>query len=40
VNESDIHEDFMIGTPTMNAVGTCAGGERVVIMEEGRFVEK
>ena len=38
-NESDIHEDFMIGTPSMKAIGTCANGEQVLIMENGKFLD-
>ncbi len=39
VNESDAHEDFMIGTPTMRVIGTGADGRELPIMENGRFVE-
>lgn len=36
-NQSDTHEDFMIGTPTMNITGLCADGREVAILEAGRF---
>ncbi len=37
VNQSDMHQDFMIGTTTMNITGIDADGEPVPIMEQGRF---
>ena len=40
VNESDTHEDFMIGTPTMDVDGIDADGETVPIMRAGRFVDE
>jgi aminopeptidase len=38
VNDSDIHVDFMIGTPTMQVAGMRADGTRLAIMENGQFV--
>lgn len=37
-NLSTAHEDFMIGTPTMNVTGLCADGREVTILQAGRFV--
>jgi len=37
VNSSDAHEDFMIGTETMNVTGICADGTQVAIMRSGQF---
>ncbi|MEM7133372.1 MAG: aminopeptidase [Chloroflexota bacterium] len=37
VNQSDAHLDFMIGTATMDVIGTCADGSQVNIMEQGHF---
>ena len=36
-NESDAHEDFMIGSSSMDVIGICADGSEVVIMKEGQF---
>lgn len=38
LNESDVHEDFMIGTPSMHVLGIKAGGGEVEIMHAGQFV--
>lgn len=38
VNNSDAHEDLMIGTATMNVTGLCADGRTVEIMRNGEFV--
>jgi aminopeptidase len=38
LNESDAHEDFMIGTPTMHVTGLRADGGTVEIMRDGQFV--
>lgn len=40
VNDSDTHVDFMIGTPTMKLIGTCADGREILLMEDGRFTEE
>lgn len=37
INHSDTHVDFMIGTPTMDVIGTSASGKEIVIMKNGRF---
>lgn len=39
LNISDIHEDLMIGTETMQVTGFCANGSEVLIMENGMFVD-
>jgi aminopeptidase len=39
LNSSDIHIDLMIGTETMQVIGTCADGSEVMIMEKGMFVD-
>ncbi len=39
LNHSDAHEDFMIGTPTMDVLGTRADGSTIDIMRAGRFVD-
>jgi len=39
LNTSDIHIDLMIGTDTMQVIGTCADGSEVTIMEDGKFVD-
>jgi aminopeptidase len=38
VNKSDAHQDVMIGRATLDAIGLCANGETVPVMEEGKFV--
>lgn len=40
LNESHTHEDFMIGTPTMDVFGMCADGSVVQIMKAGMFVDE
>ncbi len=40
VNESDAHEDFMIGTPTMRVLGARADGGEVLIMRDGMFTDE
>jgi aminopeptidase len=40
INQSDEHEDFMIGTPSMNVLGTCADGSQVTIMQDGQFTQE
>jgi aminopeptidase len=37
VNESEIHIDFMIGSPELEVTGVTAGGERVPVLRAGRF---
>ncbi len=37
VNESMIHEDFMIGTADLNIVGVTKGGERIEIFKNGNW---
>lgn len=37
VNDSLVHQDFMIGTPTMRLIGIRADGSQVTIMEDGCF---
>ena len=37
-NNSDTHEDVMIGTDTMNVAGTCADGTAIDVMRDGKFV--
>jgi aminopeptidase len=38
VNASDIHLDFMIGSPDLEVTGLTAEGDRVPVVREGRFV--
>jgi aminopeptidase len=40
LNDCDMHEDFMIGTPTMNVFGVRADGETVDVIRDGRFVSE
>lgn len=40
VNVADTHEDFMIGTPTMDVDGHCLDGSVVPLMRAGQFTEK
>lgn len=40
LNESNAHEDFMIGTPTMNVYGIRADGSVVPVMNAGMFVDE
>lgn len=37
VNDSMIHEDFMIGAPDLNITGVTAGGEEIPIFRNGRW---
>jgi aminopeptidase len=37
LNDADTHCDLMIGTPSMDVIGTCADGAQVAIMERGQF---
>ena len=37
-NNSDTHEDLMIGTKTMQVDGLCADGTHINIMQDGQFV--
>jgi leucyl aminopeptidase (aminopeptidase T) len=39
LNESDAHEDFMIGTPTMNVIATTRDGRELTIMRNGQFAD-
>jgi aminopeptidase len=39
VNQAETHVDFMVGTPTMDVTGITAGGQRIPIMQAGRFVD-
>ncbi|HEX4689355.1 MAG TPA: aminopeptidase [Solirubrobacteraceae bacterium] len=38
VNDSEIHIDFMIGSPQLDVTGITGGGERVPILRGGSFV--
>ena len=38
LNDSQIHIDFMVGTPDMHIVGTTESGEEVVVFDQGDFV--
>ncbi|MCX6018615.1 MAG: aminopeptidase [Chloroflexi bacterium] len=40
LNESDAHEDFMIGTPEMDVYGIRADGSVVPVMKAGMFVDE
>jgi aminopeptidase len=35
VNQSEIHVDFMIGSPELEVTGVTAGGERVPVLRNG-----
>ncbi|MCQ2414161.1 MAG: aminopeptidase [Clostridia bacterium] len=37
INDSIIHEDFMIGSPDLSIVGTTADGKEVTIFKDGEF---
>ncbi len=37
VNDSMIHEDFMIGTPDLEIVAHCRGGKSVPIFRNGEW---
>ncbi len=37
INDSMIHEDFMIGCESLNIVGVCKNGERVQIFKDGEW---
>ena len=39
VNDSLVHEDFMIGSEDLNIVGTKADGSQVQIFANGNFVQ-
>ncbi len=39
VNDSMIHEDFMIGAPDLSVVGICADGSRVQIFKDGNWAK-
>ncbi len=39
LNSSETHNDLMIGSDTMQVIGTCADGSEVMIMEDGMFVD-
>jgi aminopeptidase len=38
VNDSEIHIDFMIGSPQLDVTGLTAEGERVPVLRGGKFV--
>jgi aminopeptidase len=38
VNDSEIHIDFMIGSPALEVTGVTAAGERVPVLRGGKFV--
>lgn len=40
LNEAQTHEDFMIGTPTMDVFGIRADGSVVTVMKSGMFVDE
>jgi aminopeptidase len=40
LNEAQAHEDFMIGTPTMDVFGIRADGSVVAVMKAGMFVDE
>ena len=37
VNDSMVHEDFMIGSEDLSVTGVTASGERVQIFRDGRL---
>ena len=37
-NDSQIHIDFMVGTPDMHIVGTTEDGQEIVVFDQGDFV--
>ncbi len=39
LNDADTHEDFMIGTPTMDVDGVTQDGKTLAIMRAGQFVD-
>ena len=39
-NRSDMHNDMMIGSSTMQVTGICADGSELLIMQNGRFVDE
>ncbi|MCI6158916.1 MAG: aminopeptidase [Selenomonadaceae bacterium] len=39
VNDSLVHEDFMVGTPDLSIVGTTADGRQIQIFEHGNWAE-
>jgi len=40
MNDSLIHEDFMIGTADLAIVGITATGEKIPVFKDGNFVFK
>jgi aminopeptidase len=38
-NKALLHVDFMIGSPSTTLIGGTSGGEEVIVMEKGMFVE-
>ncbi len=40
VNQSDAHQDFMIGTATMDVIGRTADGQEIFVMKAGKFVDE
>jgi aminopeptidase len=38
VNDSEIHIDFMIGSPALEVTGITAEGDRVPVLRGGKFV--
>ena len=39
LNNSETHNDLMIGAETMKVIGICADGHEVTIMENGKFLD-
>ena len=37
INDSIVHEDFMIGTADMNITAVCADGHEVAIFKDGEW---
>ena len=37
LNDSQIHIDFMVGTPDLRIVGTTEDGKEVVVFDQGDF---
>jgi aminopeptidase len=37
VNDSIVHEDFMIGTKDLEIIGTRESGEAVIVFKDGNF---
>lgn len=40
LNNSDAHQDLMIGTDSMTVIGICADGSEVLIMQDGMFTDE